>query len=123
MNTTISIKELQERGILLTTGEVNSGKLNIISGTMAAPFIETLWELSNNNLDVLNRFYIVISGLYKQGRESEAVEVLHLLYDILDMDYPDDVKLLCSHSEARSYFLFEMLIDIDEIIQELIPDV
>lgn len=95
---------------------------NALSGAVAAPFVQALRELSDNNPDTLDRLQAILGNLYEQGKESEAVEVLHLLYDIIGIVFPDEISKFCSSAEARSCFLLELLIDIDDIVQELLSE-
>lgn len=114
---------LYERGILLHTGEINKDKINLISGATTDTFIETLWEVSGHNADTLNRLYSILSDLHEQEREDDMMEILRLLYDALDMDIPDDIALLAEHPEARNYYLFELLLDIDDLVPQLLSEV
>ena len=122
MYNSILISSLQARGMLFPNGEINNDALTCLSGTVAAPLVQAIWEMSDNNTDTLERLQSILNNLYEQSKEIEAVEVLRLLYETLGMVFPDDVILISNHTEARSYFLFELLADLDDILQELLPE-
>jgi len=122
MNNRTLISSLQERGILHPSGEINAAAITCISGTVAAPLVQSVWETSDYNPDTLERLQAILNNLYEQGKERDALEVMRLLYGTLGMTFPDDVVLICGHVEAQSYFLFELLVDIDDILQELLPE-
>lgn len=46
------------------------------------------------------------------------LEVLWTLYGVLGLTFPEDVKLLTEHPEARGYFLLSFLLDYDDVIQD-----
>lgn len=45
--------------------------------------------------------------------------ILHILYDVTGLQFSEDVELLTDHSEARHYFLFSLLLDMDDVLQSL----
>jgi hypothetical protein len=122
MYNNILISSLQARGMLFPNGEINNDALTCLSGTVAAPLVQAVWEMSDNNPDTLKRLQSILNNLYEQRKEREAVEVLRLLYETLGLVFPNDVILISNHTEARSYFLFELLADLDDILQELLPE-
>ena len=122
MYNNILISSLQARGMLFPNGEINNDALTCLSGTVAAPLVQAVWEMSDNNTDTLKRLQSILNNLYEQRKEREAVEVLRLLYETLGIVFPNDVILISNHTEARSYFLFELLADLDDILQELLPE-
>ena len=122
MYNNILISSLQARGMLFPNGEINNDALTCLSGTVAAPLVQAVWEMSDNNPDTLKRLQSILNNLYEQSKEREVIEVLRLLYETMGMVFPNDVILICNHTEARSYFLFELLADIDDIMDELLPE-
>ena len=51
--------------------------------------------------------------------EAEMMGVLCILYDVLGVQLPEDVKLLAGHPEAQQYFLFSFLLDMEDCMQDL----
>lgn len=113
---------LIDKGILRPSGEVVKDKINLISGAYTQPFIEMLWTVTGGDTDTTDRVYTLFTGLYQEGRETEMLEVLHVLYGVLGLAFPDDVELLAGHPEARSYFLFSFLLDYDDVLQDFMAE-
>jgi hypothetical protein len=122
MYNNILISSLQARGMLFPNGEINNDALTCLSGTVAAPLVQAVWEMSDNNTDTLKRLQSILNNLYEQSKEREVVEVLRLLYETLGMAFPNDVILICNHAEARGYFIFELLADLCDITEEILPE-
>ena len=101
---------------------MDTNKINLISGAVAGPLVKSLWEMSDYNPDVPKRLYQILSRLSAYGLEHEVMELLRLLHDVLCMKYPESVSRLSGYLDARSYFLSELLLDIDEVAQELIAE-
>lgn len=111
-------QELIDKGILRPSGEVCKDKINLISGAHTPPFVEMLWAVTGGDTETTDRVYTLLSGLYTEGRESEQLEVLRVLYGVLGLVFPQDVELLAEHPEARGYFLFSFLLDYDDAIED-----
>lgn len=113
-------KALLDKGIILPSGEISKDKINLFAGAYVPPFVEMVWTVTGGEQETLDRIYSVLSGLYNDGRETEMLEVLRLLYGVLGLPFPEDVELLAEHQAARSYFLFSFLLDYDDVGQDLI---
>jgi hypothetical protein len=48
--------------------------------------------------------------------------VLHILYDVLGLQFLEDVELLADHPEARQYFLFSFLMDMEDCMHDFISE-
>ncbi|NMB97513.1 MAG: hypothetical protein GYA02_13035 [Clostridiaceae bacterium] len=68
----------------------------------------------------MERITSTLNHLYSKVLEFEMMVVLHILFDTLVLKFLDDVELLASHKEARQYFLFSFLLDIEECVHELV---
>lgn len=111
---------LINKGILISKNEINQDKINLISGAMTAPFLETILTFSDNNIEAINRLTDILTQLYSASREIEMLAILRILYDVVGMEFPEDVELLASHPEARQYFLFSFLLDVEDCMQDFI---
>ena len=109
---------LTATNIILSTGEVNKDKINLLAGTYTPPFAEMVWTVTGGEVETVNRIYAVLNTLYSEGRETEMLEVLRLLFGVLGLPFPEGVELLAGHTEARSYFLFSFLLDYDDVIED-----
>jgi len=113
---------LINKGILISKNEIKQDKINLISGAMTAPFLETIWTFSDNNIEAINRLTDILTQLYSASREIEMLAILRILYDVVGMEFPEDVELLATHPEARQYFLFSFLLDMDDCMQDFITE-
>ena len=110
---------LKNKGILTPQNDINRDKINLISGAVTAPFLETLFTFSGNDAGTMDRVSAIFTHLYSEGREVEMLAVLRILYDVAGLQFPEDVELLASHPEARQYFLFSFLLDMDDWMQDI----
>jgi hypothetical protein len=114
--------ELKSRGVLTPKGEISQDKINLISGAMAAPLFEALWAFSGCEAGALNRVSVIFTQMYSKGMEMEMMAILRILYDVSGLQFPEDVKLLETHSAARKYFLFSFLLDMDDWMQDCMEE-
>ena len=91
----------------------------MISGTITAPFVDAIWIFTEKDAEAMERIISILNYLYHNGFETEMITVVHILFDILGLKFPEDVELLINHKEARQYFLFSFLLDIEECMQEI----
>ena len=110
------------KGILLPSGAISEDKINLISGAMTAPLFETLFTFSGNDAGAMNRISDFFTSLYNEGRETDILAVLRILYDVSGLQFPENVELLADHPEARRYFLFSFLLDMDDVLQDIKQD-
>ena len=110
---------LLNKGIILQSGTIFQDKINLISGAMTAPLIETIWIFCGYDARVMERVSTIFTHLYNEGYEAEMMGVLCILYDVLGLQLPEDVKLLAGHPEAQQYFLFSFLLDMEDCMQDL----
>ncbi len=113
---------LFNKGILLKTGEICKDKINLISGAMTAPLIETIWTFLEHDTEAVKRILTTLSHLYQKGYEAEMMATIHILYDLSGLNFPEDVEMLKNHPEAKRYFLFSFLLDMDECMQNFIVE-
>lgn len=109
---------LINKGILISRNEINQDKINLISGAMTAPLLETIWAFSGYNIEGINRISDILTQLYDAGREVEMLAILRIIFDVVGMELPEEVELLAGHIEARQYFLFSFLLDMEDCIQD-----
>ena len=110
---------LKSKGILTPQNDINRDKINLISGAVTAPFLETLFTFSGSDAGTMDRVSAIFTHLYSEGREVEMLAVLRILYDMAGLQFPEDVELLAGHPEARQYFLFSFLLDMDDWMQDI----
>jgi hypothetical protein len=110
---------LLSKGIISQSGVICQDKINLISGAVTSPLLETLFIFSGNDVGAMGRVSAIFTHLYSEGREVEMLAVLRILYDVVGLQFPEDVALLATHSEARHYFLFSFLLDMDDVLQDI----
>jgi len=113
---------LLDKGIILPSGTICRDKINLISGAMTAPLIEAIWTFSGYDTEAMERVSAIFTNLYHGGREAEMMAVLHILYDVLGLQFLEDVELLADHPEARQYFLFSFLMDMEDCMHDFISE-
>lgn len=84
--------------------------------------LETVWTFSGYDAGIMDRITAVFTHLYSEGRESEMLDILRILYGVAGMEFPEDVDLLATHPEARRYFLFSFLLDMDDCMQDFMAE-
>jgi len=118
----INYDALINKGILTSKNEISQDKINLISGALTSPLLETIWTFSGYDAGIMDRIAGVFTHLYSEGRESEMLDILRILYGVAGMEFPEDVDLLATHPEARQYFLFSFLLDMDDCMQDFIAE-
>ena len=114
--------QLLDKGILLQSGQINKNKINLISGAVTLPFLENVWVTTNGDTDTIIRMRDILTNLFNDGRETEMLDMLRLLYGVLGLQFPKDIEQLAYHPEAKQYFLFSFLLVFDDAIQDYIAD-
>lgn len=70
MQTTNAHQVLSERGILLPNGAISQDKINLISGAIAAPLLETLFVFAGKEASAMDRFLIFLKTyITKPGKQ------------------------------------------------------
>jgi hypothetical protein len=122
MKTSMNQNLLYDKGILLPSGEISRNKINLISGAMTAPFVETILTFSENDAQSMERISAVLNNMYQKGQEAEMMAILRILFDVSGLQFPEDAELMIKHPEARQYFLFSFLLDMDDCMQEIMAE-
>lgn len=123
MEKTTTRSLLLDKGIILQSGAICQDKINLISGAMTAPLIETIWVFCDHDAEAMRRISATFAHLYHEGHEAEMMAILHILYDVSGLQFPKDVELLAGHSDAQQYFLFSFLLDMEECMQDFMSEV
>lgn len=64
----------------------------------------------------------IFTRLFNESRETEMMDILHILYDVLGLQLSGDVELTIGHPEARQYFLFSFLLDLEDCMHGFINE-
>ena len=122
MEKTTARSLLLGKGIILESGEICQDKINLISGVVTVPVIETIWIFSDHDTGTMESISAIFTHLYHEGHEAEMMAVLRILYDLSGLKFLEEVELLAGHSETRQYFLFSFLLDVEDCMQDLISE-
>lgn len=91
--------------------DIDYNYINLLSGATTSPFLETIQELSEGDTSTIQRINDLFTILYSSGEETDMLEILHILYSVVGMEFPQEIENLSTHAEARSYFLLEILVN------------
>jgi len=94
MEKTTTRSLLLDKGIILQSGTICRDKINLISGAMTTPLLETIWTFSGYDTEAMERISAIFTHLYHEGREAEMMAILRILYDLSGLKFPEDVELL-----------------------------
>ena len=106
-----------EQIIILDDGidPVAFDSINHISGVYAAVLWESLYEVFWS-VKVLKNIHSVFSILCDNRYNEEAFSLLRSYFDILDLDWADELDVVGQIPELKEAFLGEFLKDAEEII-------
>lgn len=99
---------------LTPCGDIDYNNINLLSGAITAPFLETIQWLSEGDISTIQRVNDLFTALYSEGREMDMLDVLRILYGVTGQEFPKEIESLINNADARSYFLLSFLDDLDD---------
>lgn len=115
-------KHLQNAGFLLPDGSPNKEKFNLLSGAYTPIFVEAIWALTDGDRETMHYMSDIFTNLYDEGKDRELMDMVQLLYSIMGLVFPDEVKLLARYPETMRCYLYEFLLDFDDALQDFIVE-
>lgn len=100
----------------------NNERLNLLSGAYTAEFAEYVLEFTNYDCETLERMTNLFTTLYNSGMANELMETIKILHNIMGMSFPDDITNVIQNSEALQFYLYEFLLDLEEIYEDWLAD-
>jgi len=94
-------------------------KIDYFTLAVVALLGQAAFELSDSPIKTLSHLHGLISRLYEQGSEQEAVEALGVIYGLLGSEYGEQITQFESSGEAQGYFLYGFIANLGEFIEEL----
>lgn len=91
--------------------------VNIISGAYTLPLIDQLFTKGNSITDMENVYESMVS-LFETDRIKEAYNIIHSLFEIAEMEYPQEIIALEKDAILRQYFVQEFIDDFYEVIED-----
>lgn len=113
-------EKLQQSDIDLLSLPQN--KANILSGTTIPMFCDLFWEVTVDNKELVQSLCETMSEMYQNGQHKEMLTILRVLYELLEMEMPEEILVLAKDLKALDEFLKEMLLDFDDAFGELLTE-
>jgi len=89
--------------------------VNHISGAHAALFWDVLYGTSESILAMENT-EDVLAFLYDGSNFDEAFKLIRAYYELLGIDWPDEMLIIEKIGELKEPFVYEFLLDAEDII-------
>jgi len=97
---------------------VVSESLNYISGAHAGLFWDILYGTSESII-ALENTEAVLSFLYENNCFEEALMLIRAYYELLGMEWPDEFVIIDRVDDLKEPFIYEFLLDAEDIIFDL----
>jgi len=88
--------------------------INIASGMIAAPFVDALHEVCED--ESLQGICHALTALGEEERTLEAVQLIRALLDIVHMECPDELAALDENKSVCTLFITEFIADLNDIL-------
>ena len=108
--------QLIEQGILFPNGNICKDKINLMCGVFSTQFVEMILDNAPVESGCLRQCIVLLEGL--QSNSSACFSLIKFLYDFADIDMPEYIEPLNHHQTARDYFIFSLILDLEEIASE-----
>ena len=105
-----------EQGILFPNGDIHKDKINLMCSVFSTQFSEMILDNAPVESGCLRQCIVLLERL--QGDSTACFSLIKLLYDFADIYMPEYVELLNHHPAARDYFIFSLILDLEEIASE-----
>jgi hypothetical protein len=89
--------------------------LNNLSGMCSVPFWEILYCTCESLLAIENT-EIVLLFLYDEGHYEEALKLIRAYYEVLGIEWPDELAFVERIDELKEPFIKEFLLDAEDIL-------
>ena len=91
---------------------------NIISGTIASPFCIQYLAVSDQAAENANNLNILVKLLYEREMYNELLLFLKILYNLIGMEFPEELAQASEKPQNYSELLKQLIIDYEEIFAE-----
>lgn len=100
--------------------KMTQNKANILSGITIPMFCNLFWDATSGDKELVRSLCGTMSVMYQKGLHKEALAILHILFELLEMELSEDILLLSENQQDLDKFLLEMQLDLDDTFGELI---
>ena len=108
--------QLIGQGILFPNGNICKDKINLMCGVFSTQFAEMVLDNAPIESGCLRQFIALLEKL--QSDSAACFALIKLLYDFTDIEMPEHIEPLNHHQAARDYFIFSLILDLEEIASE-----
>lgn len=88
-----------------------------LSGMYSTVFWSAIHEVSGS-LETVKGFQYVITTLYSLDRNKDAILLIGSLYDLLSLEFPEELQIIEQNEELQGYFISEWLKDIEDLMYD-----
>lgn len=109
---------LIQKGFLYADGQINKHKINLVSGTIAQPFCETLWSEIGGDMETINRITEIFVMMNNDKDRNKLYKIIQMLFGVTGVLFPDEAAYMNFDDNVLKYFIFSFTADFGELIQE-----
>ena len=102
---------------------IDTGQLALTANAVVQPFVETVWEIAQDDEELIDRLRSLFSFLDEEKRYAEMFGVLQILYRQIGLDFTRKLKTEFQNDAAFAYFLHIYALDFDEAMENFIAGV
>lgn len=110
---------LIDKGILHPDGRINKNKINLVSGAIAQPFVETLWGEIGGDMETINRITEILVTMNNDNDRNKLYKIIQMLFGVVGVQFADEAAYMNFNDKVLKYFIFSFTADFGELIQEL----
>lgn len=102
---------------------IDTGQLALTANAVVQPFVETVWEIAQDDEELINRLRSLFSFLDEEKRYAEMFGILQILYHQIGLDFTRKLRTEFRNDAAFTYFMHIYAVDFDETMEDFIAGV
>lgn len=102
---------------------IDTGQLALTANAVVQPFVETVWEIAQDDEELINRLRALFSFLDEEKRYAEMFGILQIFYRQIDLDFTRKLKTEFQNDAAFAYFMHIYALNFDETLEDFIAGV
>lgn len=91
--------------------------LTNLSGVYSPAFWDAVYEVSGS-LETVKGLQSVITTLYSLNKNSDAMLLISSLFDLLGLNFPEELQIVEQNEELQNHFISECLKDIEDLMYD-----
>lgn len=104
--------------LIFPDGEVNTFKINLISGVITSPLVQTLYEGADGDIASVQKIHDIFSDLFYSGQHKKLYDSIDELCGSMGLQFNKTFSPIRESTEALAYFLKSFLLDFEDIMEE-----